>query len=192
MRHLRNRRSSKSTIPRSGLQPPSVRVYYDERGSLLFRWWMVGSDTRLEVVHKWSLNVLYFGPFPAWGGGPEYTPDMEEFMSSFLRKPSEDAGQPRSNKGWSDKSFQKDYPALWEYLTSEAWDNGQPRETSTLLVFASEGRWKACLHDRALSAHLWAEGGSWDDLLACLEERLSDPKAAWREVRADQKTGKRK
>lgn len=79
---------------------------------------------------------------------------------------------------------------LCEYMTAGAWDDGQPRETSTLMVVAEEGLIKCCLNDRALGRSLWRSGATMDAALDALEAALVDPRADWRR-RAPAPRGKR-
>lgn len=77
------------------------------------------------------------------------------------------------------------YPLLAEHLTCRFYegDPPTPRETSTLLIFAQEGVFKACLRDRATKRALWVSCPLWSELLAVLEAGLSDEHAVWREDR---------
>lgn len=83
-------------------------------------------------------------------------------------------------KGPADAKFSIGYPALWEYLTLEAWEDGRPRETSTLLLMVEEGLWKACLNDRAQDRSLWVSGHSIDACVASLDDRLTSDSGEWR------------
>jgi len=72
------------------------------------------------------------------------------------------------------------YPVLWSHLTQTAWEDGQVRETSNLLVFCQDGMLKAMLRDREHGLCFWTAAGSLSGLLAALEAGLSDPQAEWR------------
>jgi hypothetical protein len=77
------------------------------------------------------------------------------------------------------------FPVLADYLTSLFYDGDPPvpRETATLLLFAQDGSFRACLRDRAERRCLWVATPSWADLLTVLELGLSDENAVWREDR---------
>ena len=77
------------------------------------------------------------------------------------------------------------YPHVVEYCVESSWDDGAPRETSTLLLFVEEGRWKLCLHDRALSRSAWVSGASPEACLEALEAALGSEVVEWRRKRAD-------
>ena len=47
------------------------------------------------------------------------------------------------------------WPSLVEYLSQTKWDDGSPRETSTLMLLVEDGMLKACINDRALGRSLW-------------------------------------
>lgn len=69
---------------------------------------------------------------------------------------------------------------LVEYLQSGCWADGTPRETSTLLVLFEEGRWKACLNDRANARSGWVSSPTLRGALETLNEHLSEDRLEWR------------
>lgn len=76
--------------------------------------------------------------------------------------------------------FSAQYPVLWSHLTQVAWEDGQARETSNLLVFCQDGMLKAMLKDREHGLCFWTAAGSLTSLLGALEAGLCDPQAEWR------------
>jgi len=92
----------------------------------------------------------------------------------------------------ADPVLARKYPRLTAHLVELLYDDGEPRQPATLLVFTGEGEWKLCLHDRDAGAHLWASGPSLEKAMATLEERLCEDNPGWRVKREDGKTGKRK
>jgi hypothetical protein len=71
-------------------------------------------------------------------------------------------------------------PTVLEYLSSTRWDDGSERQTSTVLVFCEEGRWKACLNDRAMDRTAFVSGNTPEGLLTNLEAALADGTVDWR------------
>jgi hypothetical protein len=110
----------------------------------------------------------------------------------FLRKAGPQGSLSGSCLEAQDTELQATRPALHEFLTRQLDDDGNPRETATLLIFCQEGMFKGCLNDRATAGHLWAAGTLLSELLDVLEERLRDPKAEWRQSKEDGRTGRRK
>jgi len=78
-------------------------------------------------------------------------------------------------------------PSLLEYLTSVLFEDGSERETSTLLVFTEDGRWKVALNDRQEGRSLWVSGSSFFGALLALEEQLCTGEGDWRVNRARKK-----
>jgi len=78
------------------------------------------------------------------------------------------------------------FPVLCEFLTSTAYDGdvAGTRQTATLLIFAQDGAWKACLRDRQEARAMWVAAALWDDLLPVLEDALSNNSGVWRDDRA--------
>lgn len=82
-----------------------------------------------------------------------------------------------------DEAFGDDWPYLHTFLTAIVGDDGKPRNTSVLTMFAEEGRWKGVLHERALGLCLWGTGSTFKEVLTDLEARLSSGSAEWRRDR---------
>lgn len=84
------------------------------------------------------------------------------------------------------------YPTVFQYLTDAVWDDGSPRETSTLMLLVEDGWLKACLNDRAMGRSLWVTGDALADVLAALELHLASGSGDWRVKKPFGATGKRK
>lgn len=78
-----------------------------------------------------------------------------------------------------DTTLQRTHPALCEYLTSMVCD-GKSRFTATLLVFAENGRFKACLSDRETDCSFFRSSESFQGLLDAVEASLRQGDADWR------------
>lgn len=103
-----------------------------------------------------------------------------ESVSKYLDRPQPSGGSGGSGPPASDSEFAALYPALWEYLTLAVWDDGGPREPATLLLFVGEGRWKACLNDKANDRTGWRSAESFAGLLEGLEAGLAGGGMDWR------------
>lgn len=77
-------------------------------------------------------------------------------------------------------------PVLCEFLTSTAYDGDAAgtRQTATLLIFAQDGAWKACLRDRQEARALWVAAALFTDLISVLEDALANGTGIWRDDRA--------
>lgn len=107
----------------------------------------------------------------------------EDYAVKYVSRPSK--GAPASQLGAVvDTQLQARCPALWEYLTCDRWEDGKPRQVSTLLVFCEDGVWKACLNDRAAARSLWVvldvPSGAWD----AVERTLTGERPDWRPNRS--------
>lgn len=76
------------------------------------------------------------------------------------------------------------FPTLWDYMTQDRWDDGTPRETSSLLIFAQDGMLKAMLRDRENGQCLWTAGVSVATVMFQLDTALNDPNADWKADKA--------
>lgn len=72
------------------------------------------------------------------------------------------------------------FPVTWEWLTSEQYDDGSARETSTLLIFVEDGCVKLCFNDRGGDRKLWATGRDALAALTALEGMLATGAGEWR------------
>jgi hypothetical protein len=77
-------------------------------------------------------------------------------------------------------------PVVTEYLTSTVWDDGTPRERSTLIVVIEAGMLKVCLSDKATGRSLWRSGSSLEEVIQGMEEVIVFQQADWRTSRPQQ------
>lgn len=71
-------------------------------------------------------------------------------------------------------------PALAEFLTAVVDDDGNERQTATLLVIADASVFKVALNDREMSRSLWASGSTLEKALETLEYDLETGEGEWR------------
>lgn len=72
------------------------------------------------------------------------------------------------------------FPALWEYLTETADEEGKARQTATLLITLDGDRLKAWFNDRDNSRSAWVSGSTLTGVLESLEEGLKGDELDWR------------
>lgn len=109
-------------------------------------------------------------------------------MSRYLgRKPTNRTSLPSDVDG-EITGLLRPFPAIAEYLTATSLPDGKARETSTLLVFSEDGRWKCRLLDRDAGEAMWQAADTFQALLERLEEHLQDGTGEWM---PQQKPGRR-
>lgn len=101
-----------------------------------------------------------------------------------LVKPSVAGGVVQGGGKSVESEFATLHTCLAEYLTSEAWEDGSARITSSLLIFVEGGLYKACLNDRALERTGWATGPSLEACLASLDAAIASDGIEWRKSKA--------
>lgn len=80
-----------------------------------------------------------------------------------------------------DAKWASAHPLIVEHLTHASWDDGTPREVSTITVFVNDGRIKLCLNDREAQCSLYVTADTMQGAFASLEKQLaSGPRADWR------------
>lgn len=108
-------------------------------------------------------------------------------MAQYLQEPSKN-GAGRLIAGTPEMcAIAAAHPALWEHLSECVWESGQPRVTSTLMVFVEDGLVKLCLHDRASARSSWVSGKTLSGALGVLETQLEQHSVEWRKDRAQGK-----
>ena len=116
--------------------------------------------------------------------------DREELFMSFLDQLKEAQGKKLAGTSCADEKFQKQYPALFEYMTATAFSDGQERTPCSITVFAEDGQFKVCLAERDLDMTLWGTGETFQEALRCVEDRLKGPNPDWRRKKAYKGKGK--
>lgn len=76
--------------------------------------------------------------------------------------------------------FGKDYPVLWEFLTTAKYEDGQGRTLPTLTVFIDTACVKLCLNDRDQGLTGWAASETVEGAFLALERALKEDKVDWK------------
>lgn len=71
-----------------------------------------------------------------------------------------------------DEKLEREYPALFDFLTCNIGEGGKPRAVGSLTLFARTGSWHACLKDRQTKRTWWGEGDCVDSALKALDAAL--------------------
>lgn len=106
-----------------------------------------------------------------------------EDMGKYLKKVAAENGEAKKRALAKDKETADTWPAWFEWMTTDAWEDGTARETSTLLVFVEDGLWKCCFNDREGSRRLWVSGSTLGGMLGALDASLRTGEGDWREMR---------
>lgn len=101
-------------------------------------------------------------------------------MNRYVRPKGSEVAKPFLGRDVSGSRFAMEYPAVWEYLTADSFDDGKPRQTSTVTLFVEGGLCKVVLRDREAQQALFASGETVEGVLASLEGMLVDALADWR------------
>lgn len=101
-------------------------------------------------------------------------------MAEFVRrrKAAQNGASPAAAVG--EDWFQERYPAVFEYMVMNEWEPGQPRQTTTVLLFTEDGLAKACVHDRDEARVAFLSAGSFGELLDKLNLALREDDLDWR------------
>jgi len=110
---------------------------------------------------------------------------------SFLRKRPDEVSSSSAAQS-VDVAFQKEYPALFEYLTSPQYPDGTTRQLSTMTVFREDGFWKACLNEKDQGLVLFVAEAKFGTLLEALELLLQEDHPPWRKSTGKRGGGARK
>lgn len=101
-------------------------------------------------------------------------------MAKYLKKPLPPEANGLASVVEVDSWWAQKHPALVEFLTLSQWEDGSLRETGTVLLFAEDGVWKACLNDRDAAKVAFVSGTSLEDVLVRAEAGLEEGDLDWR------------
>lgn len=101
-------------------------------------------------------------------------------MGSVLKRRTASGGDGQSPDGLGVCPVLDPLPGVREMLVETRYPDGQPRQTSTLLLFVEAGVVKACLRDRDQGQSAWSSGVSVIDALEALEAGLQADTVQWR------------
>jgi len=71
-------------------------------------------------------------------------------------------------------------PALWEHMTVGLWEDGTARQTTTIGIAVSDGRFLVTARDRATTRVCFSSGRTLQDALEAMDSQLADPECPWR------------
>jgi len=79
-----------------------------------------------------------------------------------------------------DTTFAKDFPALWEYLTHDTYDDGSSRERSTIKLRVESGRWLLAVNNEDARQSAYTTGTTLKETLKACNKALQDETAEFR------------
>lgn len=97
-----------------------------------------------------------------------------------MKKPVAAGGSPAPATRLAVSAFAVSYPTLHEWMSTQTWEDGTARATTTLFLFVDQGVLKAMLKDRDAGQVAFASAEALDDLLGHLEERLKAGTVEWK------------
>lgn len=134
-----------------------------------------GQPTALVVIKR---NVQLRTPDDVWRAG-------HKWEHPAVKKPVKTGrGQATLEANVDDLVIR--WPALAEFLASTHYEGEEPgtRQLGSLLIFAQDGMWKACLRDRQESRCLWVAARQLLELFDVLEHAVAHADSVWRDDRA--------
>jgi len=114
----------------------------------------------------------------------------EDVIMGYLDSVKALASQDQPGRKVVDEKFEKAYPAVFEFLTSTNYSDGEVRQPSVVTVFAEDGAFKLCLSERDRGLTLWATAATFQDAFKSLEQRLTSDRPDWRKSRPKTKGGR--
>lgn len=90
-------------------------------------------------------------------------------------------GDGESLRGSPGGEFGQRWPAVWEYISADQWEDGVLRQTSTLQIFVDRGSVKVAMKDREAGKICFCAGRDVQEALDALESALRGGTAEWRE-----------
>jgi len=101
-----------------------------------------------------------------------------------MRKPESVSASGPSAGGVSDADWGKRFPTICEYLTADAFDDGTPRELSSLSIRMEGGEVRLALNDPYSSRSMYTAARSVKEALELMEGHLKSSGGSWRPWKA--------
>lgn len=133
----------------------------------------------IRVTHRdrpWQC-VRITGSTDSWDRGT-YA-EREDFILDQIRKLSRPQQGAVDRPCANDQELARKFPHLHQHLTLNVYEDGSPRQTCSLTVFAQSGRFRAFLNDRDSGGSIGVEGEGLQGLLRALEAELASPQPSW-------------
>lgn len=97
----------------------------------------------------------------------------EDYGTQTMRKPKDISQAPGTHERHVECRLTQQWPALTEMVTCSRWDDGSPRQTSTITIAYDGGRFTLCLRDRALARVGFHSAATLAELLDMTEAMVS-------------------
>lgn len=137
-----------------------------------------------HIIHpnclRCYINIREGSTYPGHKGYHGARPRRRVWRCDLVKRPSEKQLAAQRSKGVTDTSLVSKHPFIAAYLGDCLWDDGKPRETSTLTISATPGGMQVALNDRALGRSCYTTAGSVVEALELLETALKEDVAPWR------------
>lgn len=140
-----------------------VRVYILKAIAAEFRLW---ASSALQACDRELIRLLQ---------ELEMSRAMGVFKDRLCVGPSGKVGS-----DFTDPDFAQRFPVLYQFVTFPLDDDGNKRQTSTIMIFCEDGQAKACMRERDHGLTLWVSSSSILGCLAALEEGLNETPVPWR------------
>lgn len=137
--------------------------------------------TYLAVHHLYSGRVLHVERTRMVLKKGHCFGDVKVYLMGLMKKYREGKPVGSVSKAAADDVVGEGRPVLAQFLTEKLWDDGTPRQTSTLTLFCEDGTIKGSLNDRDTGRVLWASARDLGGLLDVMEELLNVENTPWRE-----------
>lgn len=97
-----------------------------------------------------------------------------------MKKPDTAASFPAGSMGFPDDEFAALYPTVVDYLVSSKYDDGSPRNRSSVSLFVEDNCVKLSLNDKDTRRTLYVASQSVDEAFKVLEAALCVDNPPWR------------
>jgi len=141
-------------------------------------------DTSLVVLG--DLGIVHWFPSAHPSTWNITWKEAEVLVMKFVKRAVERSQRAAEARSAAAVNWEATHPAVWEYMTCEAYEDGAPRQPSMLCVFLEDGVVKACLQDRQEGRSLWISAPSLLQAFDALEAKLQAGTDDWRVSRAAQ------
>ena len=97
-----------------------------------------------------------------------------------MKRPDAIAKKDKTKYVCPDPTFGGKYPTIAEYMCDTWWNDGKPREVSTLAISFDDNSVRIALNDKALQQTAYTNAATVEEALDLLEESLTSGRGVWR------------
>lgn len=97
-----------------------------------------------------------------------------------MKRPTRSTSGPSGGPPAASCKLSERLSSLWEWLSDPSWEDGESRQTGTLMLMVEDGLVKVWVHDRETGTSAWVSSESLQGALELVNKGLREESLEWR------------